>query len=115
MNIIPFSIARYINIILSGAFILAVVSFKSTSSELGIIILGILGNFSNIFTFTSWIAVKEQAIKLTILGTFLVSLLSTFSGYIFQFTTNKPLFYATLAYSGLLLISIFITKLDITE
>jgi hypothetical protein len=115
MNIIPFSIARYINIFLSSAFILSVFFFKSTGSELGIVVLGILAILSNILTFTSWISTKEQAVKFTILGTFLVSLLSTFSGYIFQFTANKPLFYATLAYSGLLLLSIFITKLDITE
>jgi ABC-type enterochelin transport system permease subunit len=115
MNLISFSMLQYLGGFFSIGFIVSILIFQTSSQNLGLILLGLFGLVSSLFSYLYKKFELEKTIKITILGLFFASLVSSFSPYIFQFTNNKNLFYASIAYSTVLLLSIFMTKLDISE
>lgn len=115
MNVISISVFNFINIALSAIFILLVTVFKSDNAQLFVTILPLIVIALNAYLLSLKTKSSENIIKNIVLGGFISSILVAFAPYILQYTSNKSLFFSSLIFTILLLVNIFIVKLNNEE
>jgi hypothetical protein len=115
MNVISISLFNYINIALSAVFILFVTVFKSENTQLLVTILPLIVIALNGYLLSLKANASQNVVKNIVLGGFISSILVAFAPYILQYTSNKSLFFSSLIFTILLLINIFIVKLNNEE
>jgi hypothetical protein len=116
MNIISLTISRYISIAVSFAFIVLTIVFKSsTNIELVGALFGVTTIVASLIHVTKIIESQENKDKIFQLVTLLSALFASFLPYILKYTTNKNALYSTIAFSIIILTTLFITKSEIKE
>ncbi|MBC7471883.1 MAG: hypothetical protein H7196_01255 [candidate division SR1 bacterium] len=115
MNLVLFPIYNYINIALSAMFILLALFLKSDSMQLLIVFVPLIIAGLSMYTLFKKTSLTDTTKKNVVLVAFIGSIIVSFSPYILQFSTNKQLLFSSLAFTILLLINIFLVKLENKE
>lgn len=115
MNLVPFPIYNYINIVLSAIFILLIFFFKSNNMQLLVVLVPLIVAGLNMYTIYKKIDLTDNTKKNVVLVGFIGSIMVSFSPYILQFSNNKYMLFSSLAFTILLLINIFLVKLENKE
>jgi hypothetical protein len=115
MNLVPFSIYSYINIVLSIVFILSTLILKTENMQLLVNIIPVILISLSAYSISKKLDLTSNLKKNVILGSFVGSIIVSFAPYILQYSNSKQMLFASLTFTILLLINIFLVKLETKE